>query len=367
MNDAESAVLSRFLQPMAGYLHLLLRGIAFSGMYLDPALQPGWYLAAALFFTAVVGNTCLSKRNPMACRYFLPVAIALIPHTGEVPLNLTNLQWITALGLLVTALKDDPSTGVQWISDVFFVVVVGLTGPFILFVVPLLLYRAYARRTYRSYVLLGLAVAVSLVQLWYVYSTLPRSDGPPVIDAFKVFAVVSRRLFGSVVLGEASFEMKEYASAALGVGMLLYLSVSIWTLQKDRAVYALLLFYMLAVVFVSGFTKRFDTWYILDVVNGDRYFFVPKVVLVWIMIGIIARGERPWSYLSGMVMICTGLVLNLGAYRFAPYQDFKWYEQCPRIRKFEEVTVDINPGWRLQYTRRAPILFPCAIISPAPK
>ncbi len=367
MNEAETAVFSRFLQPMSGYLHLLLRSIAFSGRYLDPAFQPGWYLVAVLFFTAVVGNTCLSKRNPMACRYLLPVAIALIPHTGEVPLNLTNLQWITALGLLVTALKDDPSTGIQWASDIFFVVVVGLTGPFILFVVPLLLYRAYTRRTYQSYILLGLAVAVSLIQLWYVYSTLARSEGPPVIDAFKVFAVVSRRLFGSIVLGTASFEMKEYASAALGVGMILYLSASIWTLQKDRAVYALLLFYMLAIVFVSGFTKRFDVWYFLDLALGDRYFFIPKVVLVWIMIGIVARGGRPWAYLPGMVLISAGLALNIGNYRFSPLKDFKWYEACPRIRKFEEVRVIINPDWEFPYRRKAPILFPHIIQPPSSK
>lgn len=367
MNDADSAVFSRFLQPMAGYLHLLLRSIAFSGRWLDPALQPGWYLAAVLFFSALVGNTCLSNRNPMACRYLLPAAIALIPHTGEVPLSLTNLQWIMALGLVVTSLKDDPSTGMEWASDVFFVVVIGLTGPFILFVVPFLLYRAYARRTYRSYILLGLAVAVSLIQLWYVYSTLAKSDGPPVIDAFKVFAVVSKRLFGSTLLGVASFEMREYASASLGVGMILYLSASIWALQKGRAVYALLLFYMLAIVFASGFIKRFDVWYFLDIVNGDRYFFIPKVVLVWIMIGIIARSSRPWAYLPSMVLISAGLALNIGTYRFTPFKDFKWYEACPHIRKFEQVWVVINPDWTFPYKRQAPILFPCFIKPPSPK
>ncbi|MBP7140868.1 MAG: hypothetical protein KBA71_03090 [Opitutaceae bacterium] len=88
MINAENGLFGSLFQPMAGYLHLLLRCIALSGVYLDPAIQPGWYLASCLFFTSLVGNTCLSRRNPMAWKYILPVAIAIVPHTGEVPLAL---------------------------------------------------------------------------------------------------------------------------------------------------------------------------------------------------------------------------------------------------------------------------------------
>lgn len=356
---AESGYFASLFQPMAGYLHLLLRCVALSGVYLDPAIQPGWYLGACLFFTALVGNTCLSKRNTMACKYLLPVAIAIIPHTGEVPLNLTNLQWITALGLLVTALKDDPTSVMQWVSDSFFVVIVGLTGPFALFAVPIFIYRAYMRRTLPSYILLALAISVSMVQLWFVYFTLIRPESQAAFDAFKLFAIVSKRLFGTAFLGSASHAMGPLASAALGAGVIAYLAAVISTMRESRRTYFLLLYYMLAIVFASAITKRFDTWDFPDIQNGDRYFFVPMVVLYWIMIGAIARGARPWSYLPGMVLVASGLVLNFGTFQFAPYKDGRWYDACPKIRKFEEVTVEINPGWTIKYIRRAPILLPC--------
>lgn len=362
---AEDGYFASLFQPMAGYLHLLLRCIALSGVYLDPAIQPAWYLAACLFFTSLVGNTCLSKRNTMACRYLLPVAIAVIPHTGEVPLTLTNLQWITALGLLVTSLKEDPSTVMHWISDCFFVVMVGLTGPFALFVVPIFIYRAYIRRSISSYVLLALAVGVSMVQLWFVYFTLVKPDAPAAMDVFKTFALVSKRLFGTAFLGSASYGLGPLTSAVLGACVIAYLAAAIRTLKDSRATYFLLLYFMLAIVFVSAVTKRFDTWYFLDIQNGDRYFFVPMVVLIWIMIGIIARGTRLWVYLPGMVLVAAGVVLNIGTFRFAPYKDDRWYDACPGIRRFEEVKVDINPGWTAQYRRKAPILLPCPIQPPA--
>lgn len=358
LQEAETNLFASFLQPMAGYLHLLPRAIAFLGVYLDPAMQPGWYLAACLMITAVVGNTCLSERNPMACRYLLPLVIAVIPHTGEVPLNPTNLQWITALGLLVTAVKDDPCTIMQWVSDVFFVVIVGLTGPFILFVVPLLVFRSIARRTLRSHVLLGLGIMVSLAQIWFLYSTLARSEGPQTVDALKVFAVVSKRLFACTLLGPASAGMNEHAAILAGAAMLAYLMVSIHRMRSGRTVYFLLLATMMAIVLASGFTKRFDVWDLMDTQNGDRYFFIPKVVMVWIMIGIIARGSQPWVYLPSMALISTGLLLNIGNFRFAPYRNDGWYEACKDIRQFKEVSVTINPDWTFNYTRRAPIMFP---------
>ena len=103
--DAERIGLASFWMPRAGYLHFFPRLIAWPGMYLDPVLQPAWFVGSAVAVTLAVVATCLSPRIPLPAKPWLALAVVVVPHSGEVFLNPTNLQWLTALALILTALK----------------------------------------------------------------------------------------------------------------------------------------------------------------------------------------------------------------------------------------------------------------------
>jgi hypothetical protein len=107
---------------------------------------------------------------------WLALAIVAVPHTGEVFLNPTNLQWITALGLILTWVKCDPETAAEWGADGVLLVLAGLTGPFSVLLAPLFTARALIPRTRASWQLVGMVAATTAVQCWFICHAPAFSD-----------------------------------------------------------------------------------------------------------------------------------------------------------------------------------------------
>ncbi len=95
----------------------------------------------------------------------------MLPHTGEVFGNLTNLQWLAALGLVWLLLASDATRPWQHIGDMLTVTVLGLTGVFSVLFTPLFLYRAGQRRSLASAIIAGLLACAALVQAVTIYRT----------------------------------------------------------------------------------------------------------------------------------------------------------------------------------------------------
>lgn len=355
--DAENEGVRSLFKPMAGYLHLVPRLIALAAANLDPFLQPPFYVYTSLGITVAVGLTCMAERNPLRGKAWLALAIVCIPHTGEVPLNPTNIQWILALGILLVALSEDPRKTAHWISDCLYIGLGGMTGPFIIFIIPIFAARSIARRTTPSHVLLGLACICACVQLWFLLHApaIPEPGQPFSIG--RMLTTISQRLTGNTFLGLYAGSLAPPYSLAFACAIFLFLSYACVDLESNRNNCLILIGFLLLLVGVSAFKKRFDTWATGDFVNGDRYFFIPKVVTFWILIVIIYESRRKWiSYIAGALLI-SSIALNFKQFRFAPYVDHKWYENCASIRSGKEVDIRINPGWSFKYTRRAKYVF----------
>ncbi len=144
MLAAERSGLASLFAPQAGYLHLIPRLIAWPASYLDPSIQPGFYLLGWLVVTFAVVFACFSPRLDLPLKPLLAAAVLIVPHTGEVFFTPTNAQWVAALGILLTILKSDPRRPREWATDLAFVVVAGLSGPFSIFCLPLFFVRARA-------------------------------------------------------------------------------------------------------------------------------------------------------------------------------------------------------------------------------
>jgi hypothetical protein len=120
-----------------------------------------------------------------------------VPHTGEVFLSITNVQWITALALVLTLLMGDPVGAWDWAGDIAVLVIAGLSGPLGLFLLPFFVFRAIDRATNASRVLLAVAAAVALVQGLQIYHNaavaVPESHLGP-FRALNFLAEISSRL-----------------------------------------------------------------------------------------------------------------------------------------------------------------------------
>jgi len=352
--EAEQGGWSALFTPRVGYLHLLPRTIAGTAAHFDPFLQPIFFSAGAVAVLLVVILSCLSNRHDLPGKPLLALAVVLVPHSGEVFFNPTNAQWIAALALLLTLIKRDASTTFQWISDLGVLVFAGLSGPFVLFTAPFYALRAWQRRSPASGVLFIVIVAAASTQAWFIWQGPPDREFVGDFSALSLWANVSYRLPYTLFLGVAA--RPEFGrGAAIAAGSLIVLFIGVAATRDGPHRRELLVFLGFTALLLASTTlrKRFDLWHFPDLANGDRYFFIPKVLLLWVVVTLAATvAADRWIRWTAAGLLAAGFMLNAPRYRFQPYQDHAWYSLCPDIRAGKSVTVTINPDWTFSYQRR---------------
>jgi hypothetical protein len=149
------------------------------------------------------------------------------------------------------------------------------------------------------------------------------------------------------VAGHASLVLLSLVGLAC-LGWMLWLAATTPTRRDHR-------WFMLAaalLVLAGVFYKfRGDLGQIRDIGNGDRYFYLPKVVLLWSLVcELKLAGWRRWT--NG-ALLALSLLASATSFRSPDYVDYHWPEHAARIRAGEPVTVPINPpGWTVSFPRR---------------
>lgn len=223
--------------PYAGYLHAVPRAVAVLAASVDPALAPAVFVGFAALLTLYVASQALSPRCPLprAAGVFA-LAVVLVPDTYEVLLNVVNLQWVLAGGLVLLLVSRDPSGRGQWTHDLCAAAALGLTGPFSVILAPLFIWRAWERRTKSSAVLAAVVSSCGLLQALCLHYQPPSDPGTPGdwSAALLVLPAVARRIGGSLLLGSL---LPETAGTVLGTvgGLATLLGVGFLALRPRPA------------------------------------------------------------------------------------------------------------------------------------
>ncbi len=342
--------------PYMGYLHLLPRMIAWIASHTaDVAWWPAIYNGLSFVITVGLFVRLASPRLELPGKPWLALAFAFVPHTGEVFFNITNLQWITAFFLLLQVLMKTPVTLLQRLVDFTLVLVVGLTGPFALLFLPLFAWRWRHERGGDTLALL-LAVSVcALIQGGFLLRTgvdLPLESNPS--RAANLATVLGSRLVTWPIFGATlTRALPGPLLAVLGpLALIVFLG---WTLRPHprRALRALIVFAFLLVLAVSMYRLRPDTWGDANLVNGDRYFFIPRVLLAWLIIWEFDALPRAIGW--GARGVCVvGALANLPGYRLPAPPDYQWAAHCDPIRRGVPAKIPTLPeGWWIEYPGRA--------------
>jgi|GEM_PF-148953 len=327
--------------PYAGYHHFLLRCIANMAMHFDIRWAPAIYVYTSIAVTLGVILLLFSTRVDLPYKPLLALAIALVPHTGEVFLNLTNLQWITAIALLIILFKIDAPDLASCIGDCILVFIFGITGPFVILLLPLYIYRAFHFKSRFSIILVVSALLASAIQLEAMV-TQPAAPAASPMDWGQAIEIIGFRTFGRMFLGGAfGTRIGPALTAVLGGVVAGILAWSCWSHKSRRTTYiflwALLGIFSAAAVFRFGGNQGILLLYKM----GDRYFFLPSILILWIIILLSER--RPYLALVAGLIILTA---NVSEFRFTPYEDYHWEEYARRINAGEEkVHVVVNPGF----------------------
>ena len=336
--------------PYAGYLHVGLRLVATACSVLDPLWVPTAYLAASTAAVAALVTALFSRRLRLPCPWAFALCLPLVPHTGEVFDTLTNLQWLGALGIVLLLLAPDPDTRGLCALDFGFAAVASVTGVFSIVFAPLFLVRAWRRRSRASAGLLAVVLIGGAVQAYLILHTPWPQAGPPASPA-AMLSTFGHRAFLALFVPARAFDGLPRAlglpaaASALGLLGLLAMPGRGSRLRRLLASLAIPLLSAAAIYKVRGSLEILGPLH-----NGDRYFFVPKVCLLWMLCFHLRRA----SPLRGTcaLLLAVALAATLAGFRFEHWENLDWPRWAQRMRAEPVVAVPINPaGFSFVYAR----------------
>lgn len=343
------------ITPYMGYLHTLPRLTAWlAAQVLDPAWWPACYNGVAFaIWLAVIART-FSPRLPLPHKPCLALAFIFGPHTGEILFNITNVQWIAAFALVQQAILARPQSWPQRLGDLAVVAVVGLTGPFVIALLPLLAWRWWRDRHGDNLTILLAAAACAAIQAAFIQQaaiTFEHQRAP--FDLVNGLAAVSRRLFVWPMFGpKVAHALPALVQGLLGAAVLLVLSVRALRPGPQRWLRSRLLA-ALALLLLAGFVRiRPDTWTADDLAFGDRYFFLPRLLLAWLIFLEFDATSRTLAWTARFLAIAMACI-QLSAYTLPAPVNYRWAEHCDAIRRGLPAKIPILPEeWILEYPGR---------------
>lgn len=338
--------------PNSGYHHLLLRLIAAAVAPCDAAVVPAAYFWVSVGVILLLAAAIFSPRINLSCRPACVLAIGLLPHSGEVLVNLTNLQWLAALGLVWLLLARDATSPRQLVCDPLFAGVLGLTGVFSVLLAPLFLLRSVRRHTGASWTLTGVITAAAAIQVCTVARSGTGAVQTGAWSVGHVLQTVGLRV-GDGLLLPADFADHLPAGVHVVAGaccLTALVLAAFWpgTCRPERQYLAA------SAAFIVGgtlFRMRADLGQLDGIAMGDRYFFLPKLLILWILIqGCSTSGWHRW-------ICCTACAAALGAsvahWRFEELPRLDWNDYARRIQAGEDVPkIPINPGGTFHHPGR---------------
>jgi hypothetical protein len=267
-------------------------------------------------------------------------------------LNLTNAQWFTAFFLVQQALIARPTTAAQRTGDLALLVLAGLTGPFVMAFWPLLAWRWWRDRHADNLAVLLLATVCAVVQAWFVIRTGPHFNYPP-FAVVNFFAALGQHLLVWPALG-TQIAIKLSPSVLGLVGMVPVIALLAWALRPDprRLLRAQIVVAFVLIMAASVYRCRPDTWNLQALFFGERYFFIPRILLAWLLVWEIDSAARTVAWLARIVLLACAL-LHLKNYSLGAPRDYRWADHVEPIRRGVPANIPTLPdGWTLEYRGR---------------
>jgi hypothetical protein len=353
--------------PYAGYLCMLQRLVAFAAGFAPLLWIPTVYAWASFFiFAGVCAVILFSSRLSISdlSRMAWVATLVLVPHSGEVYLNLTNAPWITITLLIVFLLSRPALTRNQWIADALLLALLGLTGPCLILLFPLLLWKSFHTRQHRSANLWLplIALGTCLIQAELIAQS-GRTALPSVNTDIFEWLKLAIHFSGGLFLGVERPERFGFWVAL--VLSLVPMALTLWLFfsQKRERSHFHVAAWMLpaagALVFGGAVMSVRDLPSALRFFNGGRYFYVPYVTLIWCYLLFVFEKESRFSqravaaFLLALVAYSTSTHFHAkkqGRFEFARYVES--YEQGQAVSfvvpPSAEWKVDLDPHeqWR---------------------
>lgn len=343
INDAQSMGVRSLFSPYAGYLHAYPRLITLLATVFELINRPaimlaGWFLAYLFMFFVLI------RRASQLGSGFVPLAYSIVlaslqPNYGENFFNITNAQWLLGAGFALLVLTTANAPYRFSATRLFFLLLLGLTGPFSIILLPALAFRQIAFKDIRT-------------NAW-VYLTIF------LCAAVQAFVLIDS---GRTSVGETSAPLRDWLAAFLGVALfgansfatiaaaLLFWSIVFYFMAFDRnnenteghalEAFPAMLFLTAAIFIISSqYAYKNNPLSIVAPGSGNRYTWIPYV-LVFSASFLASNGRR----VAQFILFLLALFICLEQLQRPISTDLQ-FSSFSNFSRYFDTVIPIHPQW----------------------
>jgi hypothetical protein len=360
--DAFEMGLGSIFHVQAGYYVVLIRIIAWISTLFVLKHAPLICALGSLLLQLMPLYLILSKRlshvfpHPVTRMIFALVYIAG-PGSYEIFGVVTNVQWYLPVWTILLFFATPSEHKYVRVIEYILLVLINLTGPFVIFLFPLYLLLSAMKALKVDYVVIAILLVTFSLQAYSVFTTPQVSS---VIDVWLLLKYYSSKVILNGLIGIHGHRIEFNAApprAFMVMGLLIWIYTSARILLSGNNFYRLLLV-VSNVIFVAG-VRKVGAYFSLDPEVGARYAWFALTMYV-AMYGYIACTTKivveRWLF-RGLLFCTMFFAIPLDLELFNPktqnwrYQvkGFRWLEKGDTLR----INVDPVP-WNFDLIKSTP-------------
>jgi hypothetical protein len=341
--------LAALFNSYSGYYHLAPRLIAVLGGAVPLLYIPLFYNMAALVVALLVALYILRTGTGLGPHPIVfALALFLVPTAGEFFMNMASVQWVLAVA--VPFLYAQPAF-TEWkrsLTSAGLMVFIGLTGPFVLFSLPLLLLRrlTHGKITPQEALFSAGVLTAALIQGFNVIRSYEENTGNPV--SFNCYQVLAERFGARMYFGNLLPKTWPVVTAAAAVLFLVItFAASPFIEQGQRRRFALLWMAFGTTTYLAALQRFSFNPLVLDPFGrGTRYFYLPYLGFFFVYLLMAASKTRlRWIGRAGVALM---LFSSFTYFTSPPLEDYHWKDHIQQLERSGTATVPINPHWHIE-------------------
>lgn len=344
-----------------GYFQLLPRLAAGLALLAPLRLAPLIQNLIAIAVQALPVSLLLSKRSstwgPLRFRISLAMVYLLLPNTREIMGTITESQWVLALCAFLLLVGVSPDSPRERALDLVIYALCGFTGPFCLFLLPIVLLRE--RDDWRR-VIVATLLTTSIVQAAALLTHDSSRYRPMLgVSVNLFFRILSGQIYLGTLLGLNGFSLRMPTLVAvliaLGGSAILVIAGFLSPIMRR-------FIYLSGIVFIASLAHPIvkeiyglTAWEVLAQAPGNHYWLLPSLAFAWSICWCL-RSHRQTVQI---VATCAAFLMVVGIlrdFRYPALPDAKFDSYASQLAaspKNATITIPENPtGWRLQLVRR---------------
>lgn len=346
------------LAPYAGYLHGAPRLVASMLSVFPLEWQPLLYLLSCLAVFFLVAFYIATAALPGGLAWILPLAMAAAPHQGEVFQGICLLHYIFTPALVAAALAPGRTAARSW-SDAAIIAAAGISGPQILLLLPLFWCGWFINKRPGPPWAALLATAMAALQLSALlgFAAHQRSLAR-MLEPTQMFDALVNGLAAPMFCGDQLARWFPVSTGVVGVTLVLAVAGLALANRRTRSAALFLGFAagIMAAASLASPTGGITTFHIYG--PGQRYWYVPAVVILSLAVMIARASNRWWMWLPVALLLLSS-VANWQWERTS--SDLVWRPQALDLLENGSAVVHWRPAWSMQLEqdpRRAKMLYP---------